>query len=45
MRCERCGDPVEEWHTCPYAEDLYPDGECEECNCCAECTQECLWEI
>jgi hypothetical protein len=41
----KCGKhPAEEPHTCPYADEINDDSETL-CRCCAECTQECAWDI
>jgi hypothetical protein len=32
-------------HTCPYQREINDDDEFLTCNCCDECTQECIWDI
>jgi len=39
-----CGKEATEDHTCPYAEEINDDNETL-CNCCEDCTQECVWDI
>jgi len=41
--CE-CGSTSEDLHTCPFAEDINGDYE-SLCNCCSECTRECMMDI
>lgn len=40
----RCGEPGEDEHTCPFAEDINDDHE-SLCNCCAECQYQCAMDI
>ena len=40
----KCGEPGEDEHTCPYAEDIHGDSE-SLCNCCAECQYQCAQDI
>ena len=42
QRC-RCGLPSEDEHTCPFAEDIRGDSSL--CNCCNECTLQCVLDI
>lgn len=42
--CQRCKRPGQPPHTCPYAEEINGDSETL-CTCCAECRQECCYEI
>ncbi len=43
--CSRCKkNPAAEIHACPFQEEINDDHE-EACDCCDECTQECLWDI
>lgn len=38
-----CGQPGEEDHTCPYAEEI--NGSDALCNCCSDCQYECCMAI
>lgn len=40
----KCGRAGEEMHTCPYKSEINNDDETL-CNCCAECAQQCAWDI
>lgn len=39
-----CKCPSSELHGCPYAEEINEDHGFT-CNCCEECTRECLMDI
>ena len=39
-----CGNEYIGEHTCPYQEEINEDSETL-CNCCKECTQQCVWDI
>jgi hypothetical protein len=38
--CEKCGEPSEGFHPCPYEERM-GNGDPEFCNCCKQCTKTC----
>ena len=40
----RCGQPGEEEHTCPFAEDIHGDSKTL-CNCCSDCSYQCAMDI
>jgi hypothetical protein len=42
----KCGnnDETEEYHTCPYAEDVGGDSDAI-CKCCGDCEYECAQDI
>ena len=43
--CEKCNENnAEELHTCPFAEEIYGDGE-QQCNCCDVCQNQCCQDI
>ncbi len=42
--CNRCGEPGNQPHVCPYASDVDGDDETL-CNCCDECTEACEDDI
>lgn len=45
MTCPECGyNEREEWHHCPYMEEMYGDTDFL-CECCDECQVDCHQEI
>jgi hypothetical protein len=42
-RCH-CGNPADEEHTCPFAEEIHGRTE-PACRCCPDCTRECANDI
>ena len=42
--CDRCKNPAEELHTCPFNEEIDDDYETL-CNCCFDCTNVCCEDI
>lgn len=34
-----------ELHGCPYQKEINDSKDEEYCNCCKQCTEECLWDI
>jgi hypothetical protein len=43
--CCKCGKEAEaDLHSCPYEEDIHDD-HTPHCNCCSECSHECMQEI
>ena len=38
--CQRHGKPLQDEHTCPYAEEINDDHE-SLCRCCEDCEQDC----
>ena len=48
MKCQTtgCNNECEAEHTCPWKEELIDDEDAKQlCNCCEDCTQDCLEEI
>jgi hypothetical protein len=45
-KCQRCQEVVgtPELHPCPYDEEINGNPE-PVCNCCDDCTQDCMWDI
>ena len=44
--CQNCHvNPASELHPCPFQEEVRDNNNPEFCNCCDECTRECLWGI
>jgi len=43
--CSKCGKPTEGLHSCPYATEIGDSYDEEYCDCCLECTQNCLDDI
>jgi hypothetical protein len=44
-KCQKCeGEGSEEWHPCPFREELDDDHETL-CNCCVTCTENCALDI
>jgi len=44
-KCQSCNvNKSYAYHACPLKEDIHDDKEYQ-CNCCAECTQNCVYEI
>jgi hypothetical protein len=41
----KCGNPAGDMHSCPYASDINDDDDPEYCNCCEDCTLQCVEEI
>lgn len=47
-RCHSCGHSCGgcvERHACPYATEIRGDLDPSYCNCCRECTHQCLMDI
>ena len=43
-KCESCGGEADCEHTCPFKEEIGGDYETT-CNCCSECTTQCVQDI
>lgn len=44
-KCKECGENLaEDYHTCPYEEDINKDDKFL-CNCCKGCQEQCVQEI
>lgn len=42
--CDNCGKVTEGCHTCPYNEDINDDYD-SLCNCCDDCSYQCIMNI
>ena len=40
----KCGDEGNEFHGCPFKKEIHGN-ESFQCNCCDECTEQCLMDI
>lgn len=44
-KCSHCDkDDAQEPHTCPFSEEIYDNHETL-CDCCEECTYQCIMDI
>jgi hypothetical protein len=46
-KCSSCKkNPADTEHPCPYEEELAENGDCgSTCNCCPDCTADCIMDI
>lgn len=43
--CRKCDNPSYRSHRCPFASEIHGDNNPKYCNCCSDCTRECLMNI
>ena len=41
---DECKNDAEEYHLCPYSQEINDDFETE-CKCCPDCTEDCAMDI